>query len=79
MVEGGGKRRGKVDMFGICFGGKINNPAEFLFGETRQMVVQFTEMHSNGPNLLRVTVTQEFYFGNGTFGDTQMEMSGRQM
>lgn len=32
------------------------------------MVVQFTEMHRNGLNWLRVTVKQEFYFGQGTFG-----------
>lgn len=50
LVEGGSKRHGKVDMFGTCFAGKINNPVEFLFWETKQMVIQFTKMHRNGLN-----------------------------
>lgn len=44
------------------------NPVEFLFGETKQMVVQFTEIGRNGLNWLRMTVKQEFCFGHGKLG-----------
>lgn len=57
-----------MDILGTCFAGKMNNLVEFLFWETKQMVVQFTEMHRNGLTWLRGTVKQNFYFGHGTLG-----------
>lgn len=44
------------------------NPVEFLFCETKQMVVQFTEIGRNGLNWLIMTVKQEFGLGHGKLG-----------
>lgn len=53
----------------ICLGYvlevKLTNPAEFIFWETKEIVVQFTEIDRNGLNWLRMTVIQKFSFGHG--------------
>lgn len=51
----------------ICLGYvlevQLTNPAEFIFWETKEIVVQFTESDRNGLNWLRMTVKQKFSLG----------------